>query len=115
MCFPSTLQPEGSISLRGVTLANSPALDLNRAEQNVAGERTVQDGRGYNRTGQERKDQTEQGGKGEDRKKQNRKRQTSEVGMPPAILQDAVSAVSGLIKTFFNPTILAYPILCLFF
>lgn len=39
MCFPSTLQPEGSISLRRVTLANSPSLDQNRAEQNGAVER----------------------------------------------------------------------------
>lgn len=69
MCFSSTLQPERSISLHGETLANSPALDQNRAEQNRAGERTVQDGRDYNRTGQERKDQTERGGKGESQDK----------------------------------------------
>lgn len=57
MCFPSTLQPEGSLRLLGVTLANSPALDQNRAEQNRAGEGTGRDGRDYSRTGQEGTDQ----------------------------------------------------------
>lgn len=99
MCFPSTLQPEGSISLRGVTLAKSPALDQNRAEQNGAGERTAQDGRDYNRTGQERKDQTEQGGKGEDRTKQNRNK-TDECSRDA--LSHSARSVSGLIKTCFN-------------
>ena len=88
MCFPSALQPERSISLRGVTLANSPGLDQTRAEQNGAGERAVQDWGDYNRTGQEGRDQTQQGGRGEDRTRQNRKRQMSEVRMPRAILQD---------------------------
>lgn len=72
MCFPSTLQPEASIVLRRMTLATSPALDQNRAEQQPkekkerAGERTVQDGRDYSRTGQERRDQREQGGEAVD-------------------------------------------------
>lgn len=63
MCFPSTLQLERSISLCGVTLANSPALDHNTAEQN--GGRRKNSARRErlqcNRTGQEWEDQTETG------------------------------------------------------
>ena len=63
MCFPSTLQLERSISLCGVTLANSPALDHNTAEQN--GGRRKNSARRErlqcNRTGQEGEDQTETG------------------------------------------------------
>lgn len=63
MCFPSTLQLERSISLCGVTLANSPALDHNTAEQN-GGRRTNSARRERlqcSRTGQEGEDQTETG------------------------------------------------------
>ncbi|TKS86418.1 hypothetical protein D9C73_020535 [Collichthys lucidus] len=71
---PPPQQPEGSISLRRVTLANSPSLDQNRAEQNGAVEREqYKTGRDYNRTGQERKDQREHGRKAKDGTEQDRK------------------------------------------
>lgn len=80
MCFPSTPQPEGSISPHGVTLAHIPALDHYRAEQNGARGRTGLDGRDYSETGQERIDQIERGRKDEGRTNLHRTSQMNAVG-----------------------------------
>lgn len=50
MCFPSTLQPGRSVSLRGVTLARSPALDLDRTERKREENAKHQTQRGGKRT-----------------------------------------------------------------
>ncbi|KAG8013597.1 hypothetical protein GBF38_022050, partial [Nibea albiflora] len=80
-------QPEGSISLRRVTLANSPSLDQNRAEQNGAVQREqYKTGEITTELDGKEKDQREQGRKA--KRQDETERENTDAGMPRAILQD---------------------------
>lgn len=74
----------------GVTLANSPALDQNREEQNNTDQEKEQYGMAEITTQPDRKGEIKRirEGKKSNRAKQNMKREMSEPGMPWAILQN---------------------------